>query len=300
MTYFVMAICVLSFFLPVLGCIPVIGMPVALVIAPINNILIRFLLWFTEFAKEYFVFTMINVSADVTKIFIFSAVISLVVAFIQFTDNKKRIICILTVPILAVLCYNFMNRDVVTVSVFDGSSNPSYVITENNKHYLIATENINSGRFEAVKQQLEIEQFEEILICAKEKADTEFYSEYTENLKVVYESGKYTVGEVSVYCNIKNRQMRCVADVYGTSIGFNHNKADLSGTDLDFYFFGADTPKNVEADNYFYFYPVIKKNVDLVTEKQAVELYDIIEIKIRKTNGEYSIIEDVKNFGSRI
>ena len=68
----------------------------------------------------------------------------------------------------------------------------------------------------------------------------------------------------------------------------------------DFYFFGADTPRNVDADNYFYFYPVNKKNVDLVTEKQAVELYDIIEIKIRKTNGEYSIIEDVKNFGSRI
>ena len=300
MTYVVMAICVLSFFLPVLGCVPAIGMPVAAVIAPINNILISFLLWFTEFAKEYFAFAMISVSADVTKIFIFSAVIAIAIAFIQFTDNKKRIICILTVPIMAVLCYNFTNRDVVTVSAFDGSSNPSYVITENDKHYLIATENINSGRFESVKQQLEIENFDEIIICAKVKPDIDFYFNHTENLKIADKTGEYIVGDVTVYCNIKNRQIQCVADVYGTTIGFNHNKADLSDLGLDFYFFGADTPRNVDADNYFYFYPVNKKNVDLVTEKQAVELYDIIEIKIRKTNGEYSIIEDVKNFGSRI
>ena len=130
--------------------------------------------------------------------------------------------------------------------------------------------------------------------------DTDFYFNHTENLKIADKTGEYIVGDVTVYCNIKNRQIQCVADVYGTTIGFNHNKADLSGLGLDFYFFGADTPRNVDADNYFYFYPVNKKNVDLVTEKQAVELYDIIEIKIRKTNGEYSIIEDVKNFGSRI
>ena len=94
--------------------------------------------------------------------------------------------------------------------------------------------------------------------------------------------------------------MFCNLDIYGTTFAFNHNKADMSGEIFDFYFFGSDTPKSVVADNYFYFYPVIKKNVDLVTEKQAKELYDILTIKIKSPSGRYSIVEDVKNFGSRI
>ena len=72
----------------------------------------------------------------------------------------------------------------------------------------------------------------------------------------------------------------------------------MSGKNLDLYFFGSSAPKDVEASEYYYFYPVIKSNVDLVTEKQAKELYDILEIKIK--NGKYYIMEDVKNFGSGI
>ncbi len=300
MSCVIMVICTLSFFLPVFSFIPVIGMPLASLIAPINDIFINFLLWFTGFAQKYFAFAMVNPSTELMKIIIFSVVVSIAVAFVQFTDYRKRIIFIFTVPIITLLCYNFMNKDIVTVKVFDGSSQPSYIITAGDKNYLLASENINRNRLNIVKEELYIDKFDEILVCSLEQPDTDMYFEHTESLKWASSAGRYYIGDCVVDVNLKNRQMYCKLDVYGTTFAFNHNKADMSGEIYDFYFFGSDTPKAVEADNYFYFYPVIKKNVDLVTEKQAKELYDIITIKIKRPSGRYSIVEDVKNFGSRI
>ena len=299
-SYVIMAICVLSFFLPVLGFVPLIGMPVSSFIAPFNDVLIKLLMWFTEFSQQHFAFAMINPSTEIIKVLIFSIVITILISVILFSDNKKRIIFCFAVPIITLLCYNSMNRDIVTVKVFDGSSQPSYIITAKDKNYLLATENINQNRLTTVCENLVIDQFDEILVCSLKQPDTEMYFEYTESLKWASVTGEYYIGDYVVDVNVKSRQMFCNLDIYGTTFAFNHNKADMSGEIFDFYFFGSDTPKIVEADNYFYFYPVIKKNGDLVTEKQAKELYDILTIKIKSPSGQYSIVEDVKNFGSRI
>jgi len=300
MSYLIMVICTLSFFLPVFSFIPLIGMPVASFIAPLNDILIKILMWFTKFVRQYFEFAMINPSTSLMKIIIFTVVVSTAVAFLQFNDYKKKIIFVFTVPIITLLCYNFMNRDIVTVKVFDGSSQPSYIITAEDRNYLLATENINQNRLDEICEDLFIEKFDEILVCSFKQPDTEMYLEYTESLKWASVTGEYYIGDYVADVNVKNRQMCCKLDVRGTTFAFNHNKADMSGEIFDFYFFGSDTPKSVVADNYFYFYPVIKKNIDLVTEKQAKELYDILTIKIKTPSGRYSIVEDVKNFGSRI
>ncbi len=300
MSYLIMVICTLSFFLPVFSFIPLIGMPVASFIAPLNDILIKILMRFTKFVRQYFEFAMINPSTSLMKIIIFTVVVSTAVAFLQFNDYKKKIIFVFTVPIITLLCYNFMNRDIVTVKVFDGSSQPSYIITAEDRNYLLATENINQNRLDKICEDLFIEKFDEILVCSFKQPDTEMYLEYTESLKWASVTGEYYIGEYIADVNVKNRQMCCKLDVRGTTFAFNHNKADMSGEIFDFYFFGSDTPKSVVADNYFYFYPVIKKNVDLVTEKQAKELYDILTVKIKTPSGRYSIVEDVKNFGSRI
>ena len=294
----IMVVCVLSFFLPVISLIPIAGEFIAGILAPVNNVFISFLMAFTEFAKNNFSFAMINISTEAMKVIVFATLISVVIALIQFSKNRNRIIFSLTVPLIVFLCYNFMNRDVITVKAFDGSSEPSYIISYREENYLVATENINHSRFNDIISQLNVESFDEIIVCSLKEADEEFYNQFTEQLTVINSTKSYHNDVLTIETSVRNRQMSCVMDVSGVSIGFNHNKADLSGRQLDFYFFGSTTPADVNADNYYYFYPVIKKNVDLVTDKQAKELYDVLSIKIRNEN--YSIMEDVKNFGSRI
>ena len=294
----IMVVCVLSFFLPVISLIPIAGEFIAGILAPVNNVFISFLMAFTEFAKNNFSFAMINISTEAMKVILFATLISVVIALIQFSKNRNRIIFSLTVPLIVFLCYNFMNRDVITVKAFDGSSEPSYIISYREENYLVATENINYSRFNDIISQLNVDSFDEIIVCSLKEADEEFYNQFTEQLTVINSTESYHNDVLTIETSVRNRQMSCVVDVSGVSIGFNHNKADLSGRQLDFYFFGSSTPAAVDADNYYYFYPVIKKNVDLVTDKQAKELYDVLSIKIRNEN--YSIMEDVKNFGSRI
>ena len=294
----IMAICVLSFFLPVISLVPVVGQAVAFALAPVNNICIAILLTFTDFVKNNLSFTMVDISTYTIKIFIIAVLIAVIISILQFQNNKYRIIFTLTVPIMVLLCYNFMNRDAVTVKVFDGSSEPSYVISYRDENYLIATENINHLKFADMADRLAIDCFDEIIVCSLKDADADFYSGFTQKLTQLNDTSVYDNDIFTVSAVLKNRQMKCIVDIAGVTFGFNHNKADLSGSQLDFYFFGSSTPADVNADNCYYFYPVIKKNVDLVTEKQAKELYDILTIRI--SNGNYSIMEDVKNFGSRI
>ncbi len=294
----IMVICVLSFFLPVISLIPTAGEFIAGILAPVNNVFIRILMEFTEFVKNNFSFAMINISTEMMKVIVFATLISVVIAFIQFSKNRNRIIFSLTVPLIVVLCYNFMNREVITVKIFDGSSEPSYVISYKDENYLIATENINHSKFADAIDQLDIDSFDEIIVCSLKETDEELYSQFTEQLITINDTQNYSNKVFTIDTYLKNRQMTCVIDIAGVSFGFNHNKANLSDKNLDFYFFGSTTPADVNADNFYYFYPVIKKNIDLVSDKQAKELYDMLTIKIK--NGNYSIMEDVKNFGSRI
>ena len=184
----------------------------------------------------------------------------------------------------------------VTVKVFDGSSEPSYIIESRNDTTLIATENINYSTFKDIVEDLKTDRFDHIIVCSLKDADTDMYSEYSDDITVISDTGCYENDLFAINTQVSKRQMSCVIDISGVRIGFNHNKADMSGKDLDFYFFGSSAPKSVQAYNCYYFYPVIKKNIDLVTDTQAKELYNIIEIKIK--NGRYSIVKDVKNFGS--
>ena len=49
-----------------------------------------------------------------------------------------------------------------------------------------------------------------------------------------------------------------------------------------YYYEGYKTITTVDADDFYYFYPVVKKNASLVIEKQAKELYDKAEDKKSK------------------
>ena len=298
LTYVIMVVCVLSFFLPIVAGIPFIGYLTAISLAPVNDVFIRFLLWFTDFTQNNFSFAMIDTSTDIVRVMVFSALIAVFIAFVQLKNKRHRIIFILTVPIISDLCYNFMNGNAVTVKVFDGSSEPSYIIYADDKTYLVATENINQSTFKDAMEDVKIYKFDEIIFCSLKTADTEMYSQYSDKVTVVSKTENYIKDSFAINSFVRNRQMCCIIDIQGVKIGFNHNKADMSGKEIDLYFFGSSAPDNLDAENCYYFYPVIKKNGDLVAEKQAKELYDILEIKIR--NGKYYVMEDVKNFGSGI
>ncbi len=296
----IMIVCILSFFLPVLSYIPFMGGIVCGVFAPVNDTLIALIKAVIPLGEKYFSFVLVSLATEEIKILIFSAVVAVALAYIQFDSKRVRNIFIIAVPLTAFLCYNYMNRDVVTVNVFDGSSEPSYIISYDDKNYLVATENINHTRFTQIYNNLELDKFDEIIYCGKKDADKEWYSAFTDNLVDLSAENTYKNNLFNISVSIDNKRKAYIIDINDVKIGFNHNKTDMTAYNLDMYFFGSSTADDVWADNLFYFYPVIKKNADLVSEKQATELYDILTIKIKLSTGRYSIVEDVKNFGSRI
>jgi len=299
-TYMVMAICVLSFFLPVIYLIPGVGGVICSILAPVNEVCIALLLYFTAFVKDNFSFAMVSLAGERTVFIILSVVAAVLIAYVQFSDKKIRRLIIFTVPIVAFLCYNLMNRDIVTVRVFDGSSEPSYVVSWRGEDYLIMTENINHRRFVSVMDSMNIEKYDEIFYCPESDSDTEFISQFCDNITVVDSTGTYSNDVIYLSAKIEKRSMAYFADIGGVTFAFNHKKTDLSPDRTDFYFFGSDTPRDYSADNSYYFYPVIKANAEMIQEREVIELYDILTIKINVDTGKYTIIKDVKNFGSQL
>ena len=300
LTFPIMIICILSFFLPVFSFVPVIGNMLVYLFVPVNDLLIRLLMMCTDAAEKYFSFAMVDMSADYVKVIVFSAVIATAVSYIQFKNINIKRFFIVAVPILALICYNYLNKDVVTVQIFDGSSNPSYLVTKDDDNCLIVSENINSTRFRKIMEYLKVENFDEIIVCSKKSPDFEMYNKYTDKITVADSDGLYKNSICNLTARLYKRTYSYIFDVGSVRFGFSHNKADMSADNLDFYFFGADTPRAAEADYYFYFYPVIKKNIDITQEKQASELYDTLTVKVNVSNGRYYIVEDVKNYGGRI
>lgn len=296
----VMVICILSFFLPLISFIPFAGNLICTFLAPVNELCISFMLLFTSFVQKNFSFAMVSLSAERTVFVIISAVIAIFIAYIQFTGKNKRGLIIISVPIMVFLCYNYMNKDIAVVRVFDGSSEPSYIVSYDDENHLIMTENINHNRFKTVMNNLDIEEYDSIFYCPESDYDTEFISQFCNNITVVDKSGFYPGPVVKLTAEIEKRSMAYKIDIGGVIFTFNHKKTDLSATDADFYFFGSDTPKDFSADNSYYFYPVIKANREMTQERQATELYDILAIRINLKTGKYSIVKDVKNFGSQL
>ncbi len=299
-TYVVMVVCILSFFLPVIYLLPGVGGLICTVLAPVNEICIAFLLYFTAFVKDNFSFAMVSLAGERTVFIIFATVTAVAIAHIQFTDKKIRRLIIIAVPILSFLCYNYANRNVAVVRVFDGSSEPSYIVSYRNEDYLIMTENINHRRFTSVMNNVNITGYDEIFYCPESDFDTEFISQFCDNITVVKDTGTYSNDTIHLTAEIEKRSMAYFADIGGISFAFNHKKTDLSHNHTDFYFFGSDTPKDYSADNSYYFYPVIKANAEMVQQIEVTELYDILTIKINVKTGKYTIIKDVKNFGSQL
>lgn len=296
----VMIICVLSFFLPVLYCVPLLGSLICAVLATVNEVCIAFLLMFTSFVRNNLSFAVVKLSSEIITVFIFSALFAVIYSYIQFADKTVRLLFIFIVPLVSVLCYNYSNKDIAVVRVFDGSSEPSYIVNSPDGDYLILTENINHRRLQTVTEKYDTTRFDCIFYCPEGDYDTEFISSLCNNIIVIDKTGTYQQGMITLNSAIEKRSMSYTVDIAGVKFVFNHKKTDLSQSDADFYFFGSDTPVDYTAANSYYFYPVIKANMKMVEERQVTELYDTLKIKINTKTGRYTIIKDVKNFGGQL
>ena len=91
--------------------------------------------------------------------------------------------------------------------------------------------------------------------------------------------------------------MKYVFDVCGTTFSFSHKKAEFSGENTDYYFYGNDALEIINSQKIYYFYPLLKSQTEQVQNLGAVELYDTLTIKIDRSSGKNFIVRDVKNFG---
>lgn len=296
----VMIICLLSFFLPVLYSVPLIGKMICSILAPFADFFIRILLHFTGFVAEELDFAMVSLGRANIRFSIFCTVVIVVVSYIQIRNKTARKIVILTVSVFSFLCYNYMNRNIFTVKIFDGSSEPSYIISSKDTECLVMTEKINESRFKNTLENIGIEYFDKVIYCPEKYEECEYINAYTDNVIIIDSTCTYKDDSFVLSSEIEKRSMAYVIDISGVKFVFNHKKTDLSEYNGDFYFFGSDTPKDVNAENCFYFYPVIKANVQMVSEKEATELYGVLTVKINQNTGRYTIVRDVKNFGSQL
>ncbi|MBQ3008402.1 MAG: hypothetical protein IJD80_02330, partial [Oscillospiraceae bacterium] len=173
-------------------------------------------------------------------------------------------------------------------------------VSYRDKSCLVMTEEINQRRFRTVTENRNLTDFDEIIICAEKDFDTEFYRRYTDRITIVNRNEEVERDYFTLTSQIEKRNMVYILKTGELTVGFNHKRADLTDYDIDIYFFGSDTPSEVNADYYFYFSPVIKANTEMVSDKEAAELYDMLTIKSDISSGRYTIIKDVKNFGSKL
>ncbi len=293
-------ICVLSFFLPLIYEIPLIGVFLCTVLGPVNDYLIAGLVEIAFFARENLSFAMVNLGSDRVKFTVFVSAALVGIVLLQFKNSRLRKILIFTVPVTVFLCYNYLNRDVVQLRVFDGSSHPAYVISYKDENYLVAAENINNRKLEKRLEELKTDSFEDVILCTNRQPNTDLYSEYSDSIITVNSEMEYNNGLFSVKASVRNRAAGYIINLSGCEIAFSHNKADFTGHTPDIYFFGKEAPKDIVADNYFYFYPVVKATTEMAAQKQAVELYDTLTVKIHAKTGKYTIVKDVKNFGGQL
>ncbi len=296
----ILAICTLSFLLPVVYLIPILGPAICFVVAPVNEVLIKLLISAADYGRNYLGFAVVELGTDKAKFIVMFTAVVVVFVILQFENTRLRNLFLLAIPVMAILCYNYKNRDIVFLKAFDGSSNPSYIISCEDKDYLIATENINSTTFKRRLEKHDIDRFEEIIICSKSAADTDFYEKYTDSIYLPDKNSSYTTNLFSIDTCYKNRAWGYILNISGVKIGFTHNKFDLSEEKTDFYFLGAEAPRAFNTKSSYYFYPAIKENIDLIEQNSSVELYDTLTIKINRKTGGYTIVKDVKNFGGQL
>lgn len=292
----IFVVCVLSLFTVIFDFIPILNILSNIILVPLNEYCIKLLIIFVNFCSEKFKFGNFDLSDFEVKLMIFFVTVITVIIFMQL---KNKTICkiIVSVSCLVVfLCYNYLNKDVVTVQVFDGISQPFYRVEKNNKEYIVLTENFKEKEFISRLDGENISDFDKIIYCGMDQFNMYFIN--NPNIQIVCENGVYKNEIFDIHSYISDNDMRYMMNIDGVKFGFSHKEAIMDSPKADFYFLGNDVPQNINSDNIYYFYPLEKSNQYVKDLYDMTELYDKITVKVK--DGKYYIVKDVKNFDNRI
>ena len=294
-TPIISVVCVLSFFTPLLSFIPGIGILTNMVLVPINEFCIAILLKFTEFVSDNFAFAMVDIGQESIKFIIWVFVIWYAVAAVQFSNDKISKFFVISVSLVSFLCYNYMNKDVVTVCAFPNGSEPSFEISYNGDNYLVLSGNINEKRLSYLVQNQNISNFSQTILCCEKEQDTTCLSQYSDEVIILDATDIFINDILKLKSDISENSSEYTIDIEGVKISFSYGDAEIG--DSDFYFMGSDQPIKMESKNNYYFYNSYN-DTQLSKYLDMTELYNMFTIKIK--NGKYRIIKDVKNFGYKL
>lgn len=291
---FIMVVCVLSFFTAIAFYIPVVGAVLNFPLVFVNKVCIHILLYISHVAEDNFGFAMINLGESRAKFIIACTAVAFGFVCIQIKNPKIKIILLRVVPLVSFLCYNYADNRFVTVKAFDSSRETAFVIS-GSKNYLILAQDIDRNKLESILSENNLTEFDGLIYCLEDPGRADM-SLCNDSLTVT-ESGHYDFEDFSLEASVEKGALKYVFDVCGTTFSFSHKKADFSGENTDYFFYGNDAPQTVDSRKIFYFYPILKSQTEQAQSLGAVELYDTLTIKIDRSSGKNFIVKDVKNFG---
>ena len=287
---FIAIICVLSVFTTIAGVIPVVC-HIGALMAGLNSVLVKSLISILDFIKTGFSFALINLSHPAFLAVIAATVTAMFIAYFQFENIRIRKIFVITVSIAALLCYNLLDCNTVTVTAFDSGRECSFHISHREKEYLVLTEETTPYKIRQQLLSVNSDKYDVIYYCPKEIKDYTDYSQMAESVVMVEESGVYDNGLFTITSDISKKKKQFGISVSGCDICFGHGKTESA--DSEYYFLGNDKPKSVKADN-IYIFGNIPSWMDV---ENITTVNSDLTIKINLKTGNYKTVEDVFNFG---
>ena len=290
---FVTAICILSVITPIINLIPVLRI-INPVLVMTNKIMITSLLNVFYFIRQYLDFTTVRLHSSLWQTVIFAALVAGFIAYIQLENKKLKKFFVISVSILAFVCYNLLNCNTVTVTAFDSGREGSFHIEVKGKEYLILTESITTDKAEQRLVSAVGDKYETIYCCFKEfKTDTDMSNIAGKTIEV-NKSDIYTEDYFTLVSYIENGKKLFTVSVAGCDISFGHGK--VISVESEYYFLGNDKPKEITADEIYIFGNTPSwMNVENITNIDSD-----IKVKINFKNGKYKTVKDVLNFGYRL
>lgn len=283
-------ICILSVITPLLTHIPLLSIINPLLVS-LNKIFIKSLLLIIDFIKNYFGFAFINLSHPVIFIVAVSAIVALLVAHVQSFGKIRRNIFVATVSIAVFLCYNLMNYNVATVTVFDSGREASFHIMAKGKEYLVLSERITEKETKNLLVSAVFEEYEQIYYCPK---SFQYYTDYTNVSKQEINADTNAVFENEIFTlksEIEGENKKFTLTVADCDFVFGHGKINCDNA--EYYILGNDKPKRVTADEIYIF----GNTPSWMEVENITELSSDLKIKINLKTGKYKTVKDVFNFG---
>ena len=294
------AICILSFFTPMLACIGIIGQCMAVELAFVNKNIINLLIFLLEVIHKYFEFSFVHLSDEKFQILIYSVLIVWCLCKLHIDNIKIIRIVSLTVAMMVFICYNFINYNFAEVTAFDSGYETSFIISVKGKQYLILSEEISLAKAEKMLSMYNKNKYDKIVVCSSKDIPYNIYNEISK--EIVNASGKRGLNDLEfdfkMQKDINNKGEKYIITISENTIVFGHGKITTDFTEhRDFYFLGNDKPAVVNAENIFCYYPVRKWFYNIINDEDIIRLYANLKIKINLNTGRYYIKKDVINFG---